>query len=279
MDELKIESESPIDSFKRFKSNSLYELGERKLIVAHGDIVNFEADAIVNETTEELVANVSDKEDFVGIGVSAAINKACGPKLREACLEIKEVSPDCRCPTGEARITEAFDLRTAKYIIHTVGPFHAKYDKEKAEELLTNCYFNCLNLALDYKLERMAFPLISSGLPGYPLKEAIQVALKCTTGAAKRAYPTEIYFIMQSKSKYTTFEELARKRFNPEKNKAAKKNPFVTKGSTFRMSKSQKVMLGLSNRAIGSFQEFVMNEADEEDDDSGTPEDSDEKKE
>jgi len=193
--------------------------------------------------------------------MSASITKACGPKLREACLEIKEVSPDCRCPTGEARITKAFDLETAKFIIHTVGPIHAKYDKATAKKLLTSCYLNCFDLAAKYKLDHIAFPLISVGLPGYPLKEAIQVALNCIAAVAKKQYPKIIYFIMQSKNEYNAFEELSRKRFTPEKVKAGKKkNPFLTKGSTFRMNQSQKVMLGLNNNALRSFREFLVEE-------------------
>jgi len=277
MEELKVDESEFSGSLQRLKSNSLYKLGKSRLIAAHGDLVNFEADAIVNETSEELVTNVSDKEDLVGIGMSASINKACGPKLREACLEIKEVSPDCRCPTGEARITKAFDLQTAKFIIHTVGPIHAKYDRATAKKLLTSCYLNCLDLASEYKLERIAFPLISVGLSGYPLKEAIQVALNCTAAVAKKQYPKMIYFIMQSKNEYNAFEELSSKRFTPEKVKdGKKKNPFLTKGSTFRMNPSQKVMLGLNNNVLRSFREFLVEEGNA---DLLEEEDADEKQE
>lgn len=263
MAELKVD-DSALDSVNRMKSNSLYHVGQSRMFAAHGDIVHFEADAIVSETTEQLVTNVSEKDDFVGIGLSAVINKACGPKLREACLEIKEVSPDCRCPTGEARITKAFDLQTAKFIIHTVGPIHAKYDQATARKLLTSCYINCFNIAAEYKLERIAFPLISVGLSGYPLKEAIQVALKCTAAVAKNEYPKIIYFIMQSKNEYKNFEELSRERFTPDQVDGKKKNPFLTKGSTFRMNQSQKVMLGLNNNALRSFREFLVEEGNED---------------
>lgn len=270
MDEKKVESLST-SSLGAFKSTEYYDTGNCHLTVAHGNIVHFEADAIVNVTTEELVANINDTEDSVGIESAADINKACGPKLREAFLEIKEVAPDIRCPTGEARITEAFDLKTAKYIIHTVGPIHAKYDKAKARELLSNCYISCLALAEKYQLERVAFPVISSGFSGYPLKEAIEVALKSITVVAKKEYPKAIYFIMQSKHKYNTFEALAKKRFHPKSARVAKKSPFITKGSTFRMSKTQKLMLGLDKKATHSFQDLF-----EEQEDSGR--DSDEKK-
>jgi len=266
-------SSSSLASLKGLKSNVAYDTGSCLLTVAHGDIVHFDADAIVNVTTEKLVVDVNLKEDTVGVGLSAEIHKACGPKLREACLEIKEVAPDCRCPTGEARITEAFDLETAKYIIHTVAPMTAKFDQRKAKELLASCFANCLKLAVKYKLERIAFPLISSGLLGFPAKKDVEVAIDSIKTVANEEYPKEICFILQAKSQYTMFEALARKRFDPKSAKAAKKNPFITKGSTFRMNKTQKVMLGLDKRAVASFPELC----EEDDECSDTPEE-DEKK-
>jgi len=248
VDSLGIEnlSTASLASLGNVKRNSLYDVGDCQLTVAHGSIVEFEGDAIVNATTQELVANVSDKEDFVGIGATAEIFKACGEKLRDACLEIKEVTQDCRCPTGEARITGAFNLEKVKHIIHTVGPRYNQYNKAQAEKLLASCYENCLNLAMKHELDTIAFPLISIGLKGYPLKDAITVALNTVIDLSKREYPKEIYFVMKSKETYDTFETQAKKLFEPEKTKPAYLNPFITKGSTFRMSKARKVILGLS---------------------------------
>jgi len=268
-------SSSSLASLKGLKSNVAYDIGSCLLTVAHGDIVHFDADAIVNVTTEELVVEFDHKEDTVGIGISAEIHKACGPKLREACLEIKEEGPNIRCPTGEARITGAFDLETAKYIIHTVAPTNAKFNPHKAKELLTSCFTNCLSLAVKHEIERIAFPLISSELIGFPAKRDVEVALDSIKAVANEKYPKEICFILQAKSHYNMFEALARKRFDPKSAKAAKKNPFITKGSTFRMNKTQKVMLGLDKRAVASFPELC-----EEDDEecSDTPDEADEKK-
>jgi len=82
---------------------------------------------------------------------------------------------------------------------------------------------------------------------------------------------------MQSKNEYNAFEELSRERFTPEKVKAGKKkNPFLTKGSTFRMNQSQKVMLGLNNNALRSFREFLVEEGNA---DLLEEEDADEKQE
>lgn len=276
MDDEKIEtttSTSSRASLSKLKSNVAYDIGSCQLTVAHGDIVHFDADAIVNVTSADLMVNVNYKEDTMGVGVSAEIHKACGPKLREACLEIKEVAPDIRCPTGEARITDAYDLETAKFIIHTVAPMTAKFDQGKAKELLHSCFANCLRLAVKHNLERIAFPLISSGLLGFPVKKDVEVALDSIMLVAKEDYPKEICFILKAKSQYTMFEAEAMKRFDPKRRRCAKSNPFITKGSTFRMNKSQKVMLGLDKRAIGSFPELC-----EEEDYQPSDTDEDEKK-
>merc|ERR1711920_1060429 len=134
----------------------------------------------------------------------------------------------------------------------------------EARKLLTSCYTNCLNLALEHKLKRIAFPLISCGISGFPVEVAAEIALDSITAVAKVDYPKEIYFIMRPKSEFDTFEALAMKRFDPNRRKSAKVNPFMTKGSTFRMSKGQKVMLGFKKKHIGSFQE--LREEEEESD-------------
>lgn len=286
MEEEKEESESNVSSvslgslnfgsLKRLKSEVGYDIGECMLTVAHGDIVNFEADAIVKVSTEQLVHDINEQEDFVGIELAADINKACGPKLREACLQIKEVGPDCRCPPGEARITDAFDLKTATYIMHTVGPTYVKYDKKEARRLLLKSYASCLNLCVDNKIDRIAFPLISVGMLGFPVKEACEVALESITAVKKSQYPKEVYFIMQAKKHFTTFEALTMTKFDPKKTKAAR-SPFITKGSTFRMNKTQKVMLGMTKEKMSSFQELMPDQIVEEGDEDDNS-DTDEKK-
>jgi len=261
-----------LSSPKHLKTQRLYDIGSCSLSVAHGDLVRIEADALVNVTTEQLVVNITDEDDFVGIKLEGAIHKACGPKLREACLAIKEVTQDVRCPTGEARLTEAFDLKSAKYIIHTVGPLWVKYDKGKAKDLLSMCYLNCLKLADEQKLESIAFPLIGAGLLGCPAKVAVGVALESIQAVSKAKYPKEVCFVIQSKQNFTEFEELTRKLFDPKKTTAFKRSPFRIKGSTFRMNKSQKVMLGLSKaqtptclkEAIGEGEEVSDSSTDDE---------------
>lgn len=126
------------------------------------DITKLEVDVIVNAANTELRQ---------GSGVCGAIFKAAGSEnLKIACDKLSPIK------TGEAVITPGFSL-SAKYIIHTAGPIYSR-DKEKAEELLKNCYINSLKLAKENGCKNIAFPLISSGVYGYPKQEAFEVAKK-----------------------------------------------------------------------------------------------------
>ncbi len=123
------------------------------------DITEMKTEAIVNAANEMLQP---------GGGVCGAIFRKAGPdKLRQACNEIGF------CATGNAVITPGFDL--CKYIIHTVGPiYRGGHDNE--EELLRSCYRNSLKLADENKIKSISFPIISSGIYGYPKDEAIRIA-------------------------------------------------------------------------------------------------------
>lgn len=129
--------------------------------IVRNDITKMKVNAIVN------AANCSLKH---GGGVCGAIFEAAGATLlQKACDEIGH------CSVGEAVITKGFNL-PAKYIIHTVGPIW-KGGNEKESEYLYNCYKNSLILAKSKNLTSIAFPLISSGIYGYPRDKALQIAL------------------------------------------------------------------------------------------------------
>lgn len=144
-----------------------------------GDITALAVDAIVNAANELMLG---------GGGVDGAIHRAAGPALLEACRAVPEVRPGVRCPTGEARITPGFEL-LARYVIHTVGPVWRGGGDGEAE-LLAACYRNSLELASRNDVGSIAFPAISCGAYGYPLREAARIARdevqKFQSGATRR---------------------------------------------------------------------------------------------
>ena len=113
---------------------------------------------------------------LVGGGVDGAIHRAAGKELFDACLNVPEVRPGVRCPTGEARITPGFNL-PAKFVIHTVGPVYR--DGQYGEpELLAACYRNSLALAAENGCRSIAFPCISTGIYRYPKEAAAAIAVR-----------------------------------------------------------------------------------------------------
>ena len=124
------------------------------------DITNLNVDAIVNAANNQL---------FGGSGVCGAIFDAAGyEEMTEACQK------HGHCETGDAVITPGFKL-PAKYVIHTVGPVYG--ENENDAELLRSCYWQSLNLAEEKLLNSIAFPLISTGIYGYPKEEAVRIAV------------------------------------------------------------------------------------------------------
>jgi len=167
-----------------------------KIELIKGDITKVKAHAIVNAANSSLMG---------GGGVDGAIHRAGGSTILEECRMI--VAGQGGCKTGEAVITTAGNL-PAKYVIHTVGPVWNGGKKREAE-LLAACYQNSLQLAVKYKLSSIAFPNISTGIYGYPKKEAAEIAISTVSAFLKQNnFISKVYFVCFDEENYQLYQSL-----------------------------------------------------------------------
>lgn len=160
--------------------------------IVRQDITKMKVDAIVNAANTELQ---------MGGGVCGAIFKAAGvEKLQEACDKIAPIQ------TGEATITPGFRL-SAKYVIHAAGPVYSSFYKERCAALLRSAYTKSLALAMENKCESIAFPLISSGIYGYPKDEALRVATTAITDSLAE-HEMDVYLAVFDKTAFAVSEKL-----------------------------------------------------------------------
>ena len=139
------------------------KISNAKIDIVRGDITRLDIDAIVNAANTTLLG---------GGGVDGAIHRAAGPELLAECQTLGG------CQPGEAKLTRGYNL-SARFVIHTVGPFWMGGGRGEAE-ILANCYRNSLQIAVENKIRTIAFPAISCGAYRFPILNAAKIAVATT---------------------------------------------------------------------------------------------------
>jgi len=154
------------------------------------DITTLKIDAIVNTANSSLLG---------GGGVDGAIHRAAGPELLAECRTLGG------CSTGDAKITKGYNL-PAKYVIHTVGPvWHGGKSGERTR--LADCYRRCMEVAHENGIRTIAFPAISTGVYGYPIEEATEIAVNTVRDFLKeKATSIEVTFCCFSELHLSVYE-------------------------------------------------------------------------
>jgi O-acetyl-ADP-ribose deacetylase (regulator of RNase III) len=167
-----------------------------RITLVRGDITEMQVDAIVNAANSSLMG---------GGGVDGAIHRKGGPSILEECKMI--IARQGSCKTGEAVITTAGNL-PAKFVIHTVGPV---WNGGKSNETvkLANCYKNSLLLAFENNVNTIAFPNISTGIYGYPKKDAADTAVETVSLFLKSdSSIVKVYFVCFDEENFFIYQNI-----------------------------------------------------------------------
>lgn len=135
---------------------------DNQIWITTGDITVLKVNAIVNAANNSLLG---------GGGVDGAIHRAAGPGLLKECRTLGG------CETGDAKITLGYNL-PADFVIHTVGPVFDESQSRECDVLLSKCYYNSLDVAKENNIHEIAFPCISTGVYGFPMRRAVPIVLK-----------------------------------------------------------------------------------------------------
>lgn len=170
-------------------------MNKSEIELTKGDITKIQADAIVNAANSSLMG---------GGGVDGAIHRAGGPAILEDCRKI--VARQGGCKTGNAVITAAGKL-PARFVIHTVGPVWNGGDNGEAEKL-ASCYRSSLELAVENNCASIAFPNISTGIYGFPKKQAAAIAVSTVKNfLAGTNQTSKIIFVCFDEENYRFIQE------------------------------------------------------------------------
>lgn len=176
-----------------------FHVGMTRIRLVQGDITEIDADAIVNAANSSLLG---------GGGVDGAIHRKGGSRILEECKRIRATEWPNGLPTGKAVITSGGQLK-AKHVIHTVGPVW-RGGSHGEPGLLADAYRNSLRLAVSKKLKTIAFPSISTGAYGYPIKEASKIAMKTVRQFLEsKDQLEEIVFVLFAKFDFDVYVDVA----------------------------------------------------------------------
>ena len=179
-----------------------FALGDAVLELVRGDVTKQKTDAIGNAANALLLG---------GGGVDGAIHRAAGPELLESLLALKKTLPGGVLRTGGAVITAGFRL-PAKHVVHCVGPIYAREGAD-AEPLLASCYREALSLVRQNALTSIAFPSIATGVYGYPVREAAEVAIRTVDEEVREhRAPSLVRFALFDEATLDAYERAARGR-------------------------------------------------------------------
>jgi len=156
-----------------------------------GDITEQQVDAVVNAANGSLLG---------GGGVDGAIHRRGGPQILEACRELRATTLPHGLPVGDAVATTA-GLLPASWVIHTVGPVYGTPDDAGS---LARCYVSALSVADELGARSIAFPAISTGAFGYPIREAAVVAVNSVDGA--RTSVPDVRFVLFDDEAFAAFD-------------------------------------------------------------------------
>ena len=157
---------------------------------------------IANQPDLDAIVNAANAELRIGGGVAGAIHRAAGPGLEKECIPLGPIRP------GDAVISGGHNLPSA-HVIHCLGPVYGR--DEPSDQLLASCYRQALQLADQHGIARLGFPAISTGVFGYPLAEAAQVALRTICDTAPTLEMVQLVrFVLFSGADLAVFDRALR---------------------------------------------------------------------